>query len=81
MNKGALVQELSLTIGGETLKGVHGRLRLRVEVRSLAGTSNDVGIALVSHHVDLTVNLSLAELNGVLEELPLRTEVHAWPRI
>lgn len=76
INKGALVQIITYH-RGETLKGVHGRLRLRVEVRGLARTSDDVGIALEGHHVDLAVNLPLAELEGVLEKLPLRTEVHA----
>lgn len=60
------------------VEGVHAALIGGVEVGSLAGTSNDVGAALVGDEADLALNLALGELDGVLDELTLRAEVHAY---
>ena len=62
---------------GEALEGVHGRLSLGVEVGGCAGASDDVFLALVGDHVDLALDVPLAEDDGVVEELALWAEVHA----
>jgi hypothetical protein len=62
------------------VEGVHAALVGGVEVGGLAGTSDDVGAALVGNEADLTLDLALGELDGVLNELTLRAEVHAYFR-
>lgn len=62
---------------GEALEGVHRRLSLGVEVGSLAGTSDGECAALVGHHVDLALDVPLAENDGIVEELAFWAEVHA----
>lgn len=59
------------------VEGVHAALVLGVEVGGLAGSSDDVGVALVGDKAHLTLNLALRELDGVLDKLTLRAEVHA----
>ena len=59
------------------VEGVHAALIGGVEVGGLGGTSDDVGVTLVGDQANLTLNLALRELDGVLNELTLRAEVHA----
>lgn len=62
---------------GKALEGVHGRLSLGVKVGGLAGTSDNECAALVGEHVDLALNVPLAEDDGVVKEFTLWAEVHA----
>lgn len=52
-------------LGAEALEGVHASLLLTVEVALRRGPRKDMSRALVDHHVDLAMNLLLAENDGV----------------
>ena len=68
---GVDLNETSGVHGGESLKAVHRRVLLRVEVAGIAGTAEHVGRALVAHHADLTGDVLLTEDDGVLNKLTL----------
>ena len=57
---------------------VHAALVGRVEVGSLAGTSNNVRASFIGDEVHLALDLTLRELDGILNKLPLGAEVHAY---
>ena len=59
------------------IQSVHAALVGRVEVGGIAGTTNDVRAALVGNETDFALYLTLGELDGMLNQLPLRAEVHA----
>ena len=49
----------------EAFKGVHAGLFLAVQVALGRGPGKDVSCSLVDHHVHCTVNVLLAEMDGV----------------
>jgi len=52
-------------LGAEAFKGVHAGLFLAVQVAFRRRPGEDVGCSLVDHHVHCTVNVLLAEEDGV----------------
>lgn len=62
---------------GEALESIHGRLGLGVEVRGLAGSSDNECAAFIGNQIDLALDVPLAKDDGVVEELSLWAEVHA----
>lgn len=53
--------------GGEPFERVHGSILLRVQVGSIAGSTEDVGVALVGGKPDDTSHIVLAEDDRVLD--------------
>lgn len=51
----------------EPFERVHGGILLRVQVGSIAGSTEDVGVALVGRKPDDTSHVVLAEDDGVLD--------------
>jgi hypothetical protein len=49
----------------EAFKGVHAGLFLTVQVALGCGPGKDVSCSLVDHHVHCTMNVLLAEVDGV----------------